>query len=79
MRFIGRTLAEDAIVRRHGEPDHNGNHCYLRGDAQNDILFDPLVGMNSGARGSSLIFDHPPAIAPDAGRMVWERLAGGLV
>ena len=61
MRFIGRTLAEDAIVRRHGEPDHNGNHCYLRGDAQNDILFDPLVGMNSGARGSSLIFDHPPA------------------
>jgi hypothetical protein len=32
-------------VRHHGEPDHNGNKCYLRADAQNDIL-DPLVGMN---------------------------------
>ena len=33
-------------MRHHGEPDHNGNKCYLRADAQNDILFHPLVGMN---------------------------------
>ena len=30
----------------HGQPDHNDNKCYLRADAKNDILFDPLVGMN---------------------------------
>ncbi len=33
-------------MRHHGEPDYNGNKRYLRADAQNDILFDPLVGMN---------------------------------
>ena len=33
-------------MRHHGEPDHNGNKRYLRADAQNDIVFDPLVGMN---------------------------------
>ena len=33
-------------MRHHGEPDHNGNKRYLRADAQNDTLFDPLLGMN---------------------------------
>ena len=45
-------------MRHHGEPDHNGNKCYLRADAQNDILFHPLVGMNPGdeiAEGSAAV------------------------
>ena len=44
--LVSKCLVEDPVVRHHGEPDHNGNKCYLRADAQNDILFDPLVGMN---------------------------------
>jgi hypothetical protein len=45
-RLFSKCLVEDAVVRHHGDPDHNGNQRYLRADAQNDILFDPLVGMN---------------------------------
>ena len=45
-KLFSQCLVEDAVVRHHGEPDHNGNKRYLRADAQNDILFDPLVGMN---------------------------------
>src|SRR5262249_53432128 len=44
--LFSKCLVEDAVVRHHGEPDHNGNKCYLRADAHNDILFDPPVGMN---------------------------------
>jgi len=33
-------------MRHHDEPNHNGNKRYLRADAQNEICFDPLVGMN---------------------------------
>src|ERR1700751_3527683 len=41
-----KCLVEDAVVRHHGELDDNGNKRYLRADAQNDIVFDPLFGMN---------------------------------
>ena len=34
------------MLRHHGQPDHKGNKRYLRTDAQNEIFFDPLVGMN---------------------------------
>jgi|SRR6516162_4238593 len=44
-KLFSKCLVEDAVVRHHGEPDHNGKKRYLRADAQNDI-FDPLVGMN---------------------------------
>src|SRR5215472_6302680 len=44
--LFSKCLVEDAVVRHHGEPNHNGNKRYLRADAQNDILFDLLVGMN---------------------------------
>src|SRR6266404_8201031 len=45
-KLFSKCLVEDAVVRHHGEPDHNRNKRYLRADAQNDIVFDPLVGMN---------------------------------
>src|SRR5215510_4899544 len=45
-KLFSKCLVEDLVVRHHGEPDHNGNKRYLRADAQNDIVFDPPVGMN---------------------------------
>jgi hypothetical protein len=45
-KLFSKRLVEDAVMCHHGEPDHNGNKRYLRADAQNDILFDPLVAMN---------------------------------
>jgi hypothetical protein len=45
-KLFGKCLLEDAVVGHHGQPDHNDNKCYLRADANNDILFDPFVGMN---------------------------------
>ena len=45
-KLFSKCLVEDAVVRHHGEHDHNGNKRDLRADAQNNILFDPLVGMN---------------------------------
>src|SRR6266404_8803434 len=45
-RLFSECRGEDAVVCRQGEPDNSGNKRYLRADTQNDILFDPLVGMN---------------------------------
>src|SRR5258707_13642462 len=45
-KLFSKCLVDDPVVRHHGEPDHNGNKRYLRAYAQNDIVFDPLVGMN---------------------------------
>jgi hypothetical protein len=44
--LFSKCLVENTVVRHHCEPNHNGNKRYLRADAQNDTLFDPLVGMN---------------------------------
>src|SRR5207244_10981301 len=34
--LVSKCLVEDPVVRHHGEPDHNGNKCYLRTYAQHD-------------------------------------------